>query len=271
MDDSQTQVEEPQVEETQVEAPEQVTEETPEVSAPSQEEPETETEEQPPAPAEEPVEEQDPQPMSRRKAERLEKLEALAQRLRGPEQSAPRNPQGINYQEMIDADPQTLQQLEQKSKEFGESQYNAGLEQAKSIQFHTRLEIDAPRVESKHPQFNPSSPDFVPGAVSAVNQLYLALTGYDPKTDTVSNPNLRYADFADAIMELSGALEGQRTVKTTQNIAKQAANTGLRPDGSSARRMDLTKDPSQMTDAELKAAVDLTMPTRDARGRFLKT
>lgn len=238
---------------------EEAQEETPE----GQEEvPETpETPEIPEIP-EEPAETQ----MSRRKAKRLEKLESLVERLKKPEPPAPKQ-QGINYSEMIEADAQTLQQLQAKSQEYGQAQYQAGLEQAKLVQFQTRLEIDAPKIESKYPQFNKESTEFNPAMANAVNEWYLATVGYNPATETVQNPNVRYGDFVEGIMELAENMAGVKTQKTVENIAKQAASTGLRPDGSSAKTLDLTKAPEDMTDEELNAAIASAMP-RDARGRF---
>lgn len=259
--DEQVKLEEP-VAETQEEPKEELNKE--ESPADESTEEVQEQPEQPEEPAEQP-EVEEPQ-ISRRKAKRLEKLEGLIERLKSNETPAPKQP-GINYSEMIQADDDTLKQLEQTSQEYGQNQYNAGLEQAKAIQFHTRLEIDAPRIESKYPQLNKDSAEFDPSAANAINQWYLATVGYDATTDTVKNHNVRYADFVEGIMELSGSMASARAQKTTENIAKQAASTGLRPDGSSARSMDLTKAPQDMTDEELAAAISRGLP-RDPKGRF---
>lgn len=207
--------------------------------------------------------------MSRRKAKRLEKLEGLVERLRGPQAQPQRKAEGIDYQKLIEAEPEVYDQLTKASQDFGQAQYNAGLERANSVQFHTRLEIDAPRIEGKYPQFDRSSEDFNPGMASAVNDWYLATVGYDPQTDTVRNTNVRYADFVEGIMDLADAMAGAKVTKTTENITRQAANTGLRPDGSSAKPLNLNKAPEDMTEAELNAAIGATMP-RDSHGRFTK-
>lgn len=237
--------------------------ETPEAE-PSQEE---EDPEQEPAPAEEEGAEEAPPPMSRRKAKRLEKLESLVERLKGEEPASKPGAEGINYEEMIEADPAVIDQLKAKSQEFGQNQFNAGLEEAKSIRFHTRLEIDAPRIEAKYPIFDKESSDFNPAVVDSINRWYLATVGYDPKTDRVANANLRYADFIEGIMELSDNVASRKTTESARNIAKQAASTGLRPDGSSAKPFNLAKAPQEMTDEELSAAIKATMP-RDDKGRF---
>ncbi len=86
------------------------------------------------------------------------------------------------------------------------------------------------------------------------------MVGYDAETDTVKNPNIRYADYIEAQMELAEAIAGEKNQKTVQNIAKQAATTGLRPDGSKAKGLNLNQSPDQMTDEELAAAIAATLP-----------
>lgn len=206
--------------------------------------------------------------MSHRKAKRLEKLEGLVERLKGKPEPAAKT-EGIDYRQMIDAPDEVYQQLETKSQEYGQAQFNAGLEEAKSIRFHTRLEIDAPRVEAKYPQFDKNSEEFNPGLANTVNEWYLATVGYDGQSDRVNNPNLRYSDFVEGIMELADNVGTTKAANSVKNIAKQAASTGLRPDGSTVKPMDLSKDPQDMTNEELEAAIGSTMP-RDSRGRFTK-
>lgn len=207
------------------------------------------------------------QQMSRRKAKRLEKLEGLVERLRGKPDQPEHRAEGIDYRKLIEADPAVYEQLGKASQDYGQAQYRAGLDQANSVRFHTRLEIDAPRIEGKYPQFDKGSSEFNPGLASAVNEWYLATVGYNPESDTVQNANVRYADFVEGIMDLADALAGAKTVRATENIARQAAQTGLRPDGSSAKPMNLNKAPEDMTNEELEAAVSATLP-RDPRGRF---
>lgn len=253
-------VEQPEVPEEQpVEQQEELTPEEQALASP-QEEPET------PEIPETPVEPVQPE-MSRRKAQRLEKLEGLVERLRGPQQQPQRKAPGIDYQKLIEAEPEVYDQLSKASQDYGQTQYEAGLQAANNVRFHTRLEIDAPRIESKYPQFDKNSPEFNPGVASAMNNWYLAMVGYDPQTDNVKNADVRYGDFVEGIMELAEAMAGVKTTRSTQNIARQAANAGLRPDGSSAKPLNLNKAPEDMNEAELKAAINASMP-RDNRGRF---
>lgn len=226
-------------------AEEAVVEETTEEAAEETEKQETEPE------AEEGEEEAAP-PVSRRENLRIQQvLERLKQQDKKPE--APK-PTGLDYNNALDADPEVIKQLEADREAAARAAYQQGLEQTKSIQFHTRLEIDAPKVESKYPQLNPQDKEnFNPALANAVNTWYLQTSGYDQQTGKVANPNIRYAEFVEGIMELGRVIGSQESVKAAKNVAKQAATTGLRPDGSTAKRLDLNKAPGAMTDEELDA------------------
>jgi len=163
-------------------------------------------------------------------------------------------PTGIDYGTALDADPEVIQQLESDRQQVANQSYNEGLEQAKSIQFHTRLEIDAPKVEGKYKQLNPEDKEnFNPALANAVNTWYLQMAGYDQQSGKVANSDIRYAEFVEGIMELGKVIGTQESAKAVKNVAKQAATTGLRPDGSTAKRLDLNKAPGAMTDEELDA------------------
>lgn len=211
-----------------------------------------------PEPVEEAEPEEEEKPPSRRESLRIQQLlEKLKEK---PETPTPETSGGLDYKTALDADPAVIKQLEEDRTAVGNAQYQSGLKQAQSIQFHTRLEIDAPRVEVKYPQLDKESADFKPVVANAINQWYLNTVGYDPKTDTVVNSNVRYADFVDGIFELADEVGNDKTASTSKNIAKQAANTAIRPGGGRTKGLDLNKAPEQMSDEELKAVIAQTMP-----------
>jgi hypothetical protein len=235
---------------------------TPSEPAPSQppEDKKSESEEKPaeddknvePEPGEE-AEEEEEKPPSRRESLRIQQLlEKLKEK---PQTPAPDNIGGMDFKTALDANPEVIKQLEDDRKTVADSQFQQGLKQAQSIQFHTRLEIDAPRVEVKYPQLDKESADFKPVVANAINQWYLNTVGYDPATDTVVNPGVRYSDFVDGIMELAGEVGSEKTNTASKNIAKQAANTAIRPGGGRTKGLDLNKAPEQMSDEELKAVL----------------
>lgn len=240
-------VDEPQVEETELD---QSPGETQEEVQEKVEEAEPEKEEEP----QEEVKSEEPAAPSRREQLRIQDL---LKKYGPPKETpqAPLNRTGLNYQEALDADPEVIKQLEADRQATGQSQYNEGLKRAEYLNWNTTLKIDAPNVERKFPVLDPKSPEFHPAAADAINQWYLNMSGYDQATDTVNNPNIGYADFVEGFMELVQETAGQKNAQTVKNVAKQAASTGLRPDGSSAKRMDLTKDASQMTMEELYASI----------------
>ena len=233
--------------------PEPEVEEQQAADAPTQdvpvEEPQEETQEEPAAEAPE------EQP-SRRESLRIQQL---LEKYGEPDgkSAAPVLPDALDYNTALDADPDAIKKFEDDRRKYGEELYNKGLQQAQSLQFHTRLEIDAPRVEARYPQLDKDSDQFDAHSADDLNSMYLTIVGYNPKDGTVKNPNLRYADFVDAQMALSKSLATRKITESSKNIAKQAATTGLRPDGSTAKRLDLNKAPEQMTDEELDAVLGI--------------
>lgn len=254
----------PEVEETKVEEEtkeeqsSEAVEETPQEE--TQEESTEQAEEQEPEATEEtPVVDEEPEHKpSRRENLRIQQLlEKMKDNRPAPEAPAPEG--GLDYAN-LDADPEVIKQLEADRQAASQKSYQQGLEQAKSIQFHTRLEIDAPKVEQKYPILDKESAEFNPAVADAVNSWYLQMTGFDPTTDTVTNPNVRYSDFVEGYMELVEQTAGQKVAQSSKHIAKQAAQTAIRPDGSEAKRLDLSKSPGEMTDEELNLAIKNSLP-----------
>lgn len=234
--------------------------EEPESPAPDALEPEEP--EQPEEPVDEEPEEEPEEPKpSRREELRIQQL--LAKLKEQPAESPKaKTPDALNYDELLDAEPELIKQLTADRTKATHTAYQEGIDQAKSIQFHTRLEIDAPRIEQKYPQLDKESTDFHPVLANAINTMFLSAVGYDAETDTVQNPNIRYAPYVESIFELANEIAGQKNQASIKNITKQAAATGLRPDGSSAKRLNLNKDPGQMTDEELDAVIAQAVPKR---------
>lgn len=162
---------------------------------------------------------------------------------------------GIDYKSMIDADETVYNQLSEASQRYGNQQYQQGLKQANAITFSTRLEVDAPKIASKYPQLDKDSDNFNPAVASSFNEMYLSAVGYNAADGSVTNPNLRYADYVEAMFELVDEAANRKVETSTRNITRRASRTGLRPDGSSAERLDLGKAPQAMSDKELDAFI----------------
>lgn len=245
-------------EELQEPAAEEATTEE-ELDSPAEELDEEQPQTEPEAPE---GEEEQPEALKPSARENLRIREVLAKLKQQPPAQQPFQAQGMDYRQELDADPTVVQQLEADRQRATQEAYSHGLRQAEAVQFHTRLEIDAPKVEAKYPILDKDSPQFNPAAADAINTWYLQSAGFNPQTNMVSNPNVRYSEFVEGIFELANGIAGEKVVKTAQNVAKQVASTGLRPDGSSAKRLDLSKDPDAMTDEELDAAINAGIKTR---------
>lgn len=243
------------------EAPEGAEEEEPQLEEePQEEQPEEQPQEEqdePEEPEEEPEEEE--KPPSRREQLRIQQL---LDKMSGSNEKkeAPKAKAGLNYEDELDADEDVLERLKQDRDSYGRELYEEGLSQARSIQFHTRLELDAPRVEAKHPFLNPEDKEnFHPALAKGINSWYLSTVGYDADSQTVRNADVRYAEFVDGIAELAEEIANTKVEKATTNIKRQASQTGLRPDGSKAKSLNLNKSPKEMTDEELSQALNLSL------------
>ena len=201
-------------------------------------------------------------PPSRREQLRIQSLLQKYGDPRQPQQ-APSQRQGqLNYQQALNADPEVIQQLEADRQAASQTSYNDGLKRAEFLDWKTSLKIDAPNIEKKYPILDPKAPEFHPAVADAMNTWYLKMSGFDPNTQTIASSDISYADFVESNMELVEEIAGQKNAQTVKNVGKQAAQTGLRPDGSSAPRMNLNKDPSQMTTEELYASIGQKAPKK---------
>jgi hypothetical protein len=230
-----------------------------EVEIPEPEAPKVEEQEK-----EEEVEEEEEEvekPKSRREELRIQQLLAkYKEETRAPEPEKVKD--AIDYESELNADPELIKRLDEDRRRVADASYRQGMESNKSILFHTRLEVDAPRVEAKYPQLDKESDDFNPQLANAINTMYLSTVGYDEKNDSVRDPNLRYSTYVESVFELANEIAGEKTEATRTNIKKQAAKTGLRPDGGGSKKLNLNKAPSQMTDEELDAVIALSIPSR---------
>lgn len=226
-----------------------------------------ETEEQ----TEEVLEEETPEVPEEKPPSRREQLriQQLLQKYGDPRRKEPSQPpvNPLDYSQELSADPEVIRQLELDRQRVAQAQYGAGVEAARAeirtSEWRATLKFEAPQVESKYGWLNPKDQEnFDPAMASAVNQEYMSLVGFNEQTGLVERPDISYADFVDARVELSNRLAKAMTADTAKNIAKQSAQTGLRPDGSSAKRMNLNQAPEDMTIEELYAKIGQRPPKK---------
>ena len=242
----------------------------PETPEPKEAEPTAQEEETPIEPeiqdSPEPIEEEQPKevpeekPPSRREQLRIQTLLQKYPRLRDKgQQQAPSQQETLDYSKELDADPEVINRLEEDRRVATESAFYDGNERAMKnlqfTQFYNDIRFDLPLVSEKMSKLEPE-------VAKAIDQKYLQITGANPATGTVDNPNISYLEFVEAEIEFGQRLAESMSRNTANNIAKQAATTGLRPDGSSAKRLNLNQAPENMTDEELYAAIGQKPPKK---------
>lgn len=198
---------------------------------------------------------EDEKPPSRREQLRIHKL--LAKYGPPPERRSAPSQNPLDYENALDADPEVIQQLEADRRAIAQDQYQRGnleaMQQMQFTQFYNNIRFDYPVVAEKMSKLDPDM-------AKALDDEYIAVTGANPANGTVRNPNIGYAEFVEARLEQAERLAQSMSANTAKNIAKQAATTGLRPDGSSAKRLNLNQAPEDMSMEELYAKIGQTPP-----------
>lgn len=227
--------------------------EAPEPDVPTPDEPEEPEPVEDEAPEEDPEEE--PAPPSRREQLRIQQV---LEKLKQQPQAQPPKATGLDYGQELDASPELIKQLEADRQSAVNAAYEQNHEVMQTYRWETMVNLDNPQVEAKYPQLDKNSSEFHPALSDSIGQMYFQLSGVKPGpngTYTVANPGMRYKDFVDSFFEVANEAASVKTAATTKNVAKQAAQTGLRPDGSKAKRLNLNQAPESMSDEELKAVI----------------
>lgn len=230
----------------------------------------------PPADPEPSDEDEEPAPPSPRESKRikslLEKLGSQQQPTFTPPRvtTQPQQPQGNDP--IIPEGDYTLEEINQRAKEYAtktaDQRYQEGLAQAQQLAtqqanvlaFYTDLKLEAPRVNSRYDFMNRESPNYDQARQELVDGMYLRTVGYsqgDPQRGipaSVQRNDISYEDFVDGIMELVGTQAAMEQVESQKQVNKQAAQQGVRPNGS-GRKSRSSDNPREMTDDELDAAI----------------
>ena len=243
---------------------EETTEENPqEAETPQEQEPEVvEPEEEPQAQTqeEETPNEQQPQTTSRRENKRIAELTKKLQEANQRQWQPNQQPQPQQQpQQIIQEGDYNLNEINGMAQQYGDQRYAEGIQQANNSNlFMTRLEIDAPKVETKYPFLNPRSDNFDPGIADWTTQMFYKTVGLKTKSDgtfSVDNPNIRYEEFVDGFMEAVETVATSKSADSKQNLIKQAAQTGVRPN-TVVKKGYTGEDPNKMTLEQLRAKVN---------------
>lgn len=213
------------------------------------------------APAEEVEEPQDDPELSPRQQKRVEQIENQAKEYKlnkildrvqniNPRQSTEKQDiSQLNYRDEIDAPDELYDKLEQDRNQYADQRYSAGKEEAmqqlQAMEWRTNIKLDLPLVKEKLDKLDPED-------AAAIDREYLLYSGFNRKTGVVANPGIPYADFVEAQIERAERLAANMQVQSSKNIAQQAANQGVRPDGGGRQGFTLTNpgDISKLSDKE---------------------
>lgn len=214
-----------------------------------------ETEEEAP---EAPAEVEEPQP-SRREQLRVQKL--LQKYGTPPDIKAPKVEGTLDYNQALEADEETIRKFEADRQYASDAAFREGLQQSQLREWERDIKYELPLVKQQFKFLDPNDKEnYNKVAEEALNEKYLRFVGFRPATDTtpasVMYPDVSYLEFVESEMEFAEELANQKVAQTTKNIARQAAKTGLRPDGSRAKSLNLNKAPEKMSDEELDAIIN---------------
>lgn len=224
----------------------------------------------------EPVEEEpqpEERPISRREQLRINDLlkKYGDPRVNLPEHKAPAPEQKpSDFIQNLDAEPEVIERLEaerQAAKDLAYQQAAQAVAQDMEYKLWNReLKNETPTVYKEFSFLDPESPDFKPAAADAMNQKYLRFVGFDPGDvqqgirPSVKYSDLSYREFVASEMEFVEELASRKAAESQKNIATQAAQTAIRPDGGQAKRLNLNQAPTDMTLEELYAAIGQKPP-----------
>lgn len=137
-----------------------------------------------------------------------------------------------------------IDQLANDRRQYGQHNFNEGVRQGAAFyeaeRFADRLDIDIDRVLSKRDDIDDVTEKLLV-------ESYLDKVGAREQNGriVIANPNLRFRDFAESKLKEIDDLVQMKVSQSTKNIASQAANTGVRPNGTTQNSM------TNMSDMEL--------------------
>lgn len=172
------------------------------------------------------VEEPELSPRQQKRVEQIEeiKLNKILERVTGGKVPQSQGYKPLDYKETIQADDEVMSQLSDDREQYGQQKFNEGLEQLKYVEWKNNIRFDLPIVKEKLDQLPPA-------VARAIDKKYLIFSQADVENGRVGNPNISYAEFVEAEIEQADMIASVRNQDSQKNIVKQAAQTGIRPNG----------------------------------------
>jgi len=195
------------------------------------------------------TEEETTEELSPRQQKRVEqltksKLDSILDRVtQGKAQASTYKP--LDYKETIEADEEVINQLSKDREQYATSLQEQTNERITTELWKRDIKTDLALVKDKLDKLDPSD-------ARAIDKEYLLYSGYDQERGRVANPTISYAEFVEAQIERAERLASNLNIRTQQNVAKQAAQTGLRPTGgaSKATKISSADDIANISDAD---------------------
>lgn len=154
-----------------------------------------------------------------------------------------------------------VEQLEGDRKNYGESKFAQGVEQQRFYdqqeRYYDRIEIDSDYVANRYPFLDEESDEFDPELNGAINEAFFEAAGYDEKSKTFRNTEVRYKPFVQRYVKAFEKFAASRNAESANNLASQRGRTGVRPSGG-GRKGNAVYDgmnPADMTDEQLDAMI----------------
>lgn len=173
--------------------------------------------------------EQELSPRQQKRVEQLKqsKLDSILDRVtQGRTQGSAYKP--LDYKETIDADDKVIDQLSNDREQYATDLQRQTNERLTTELWKRDIKSDLALVRDKLDKLDPSD-------ARAIDKEYLLYSGYDPENNRVLNPTISYAEFVEAQIERAHKIAANLNIQTQQNVAKQVAQTGLRPTGGTSK------------------------------------
>lgn len=152
----------------------------------------------------------------------------------------PKPYQPLEYKPDSEYDPSALEEDRKAAADYARSEgirqgLHQGTSQVVKELWADRFDTDSERVSGKWDALNSDKTDtYNPKLEAQLVQRYIAFAGVEKDNSgrvTIQKPNIRFRDFVDAEMKNLEDYAAERNAASSKNLVKQAAQTGVRPNG----------------------------------------
>lgn len=182
-----------------------------------------------------------------------------------PELPKPEDYNPLKYEEAVDSEGQVdTKKLEEDREKYAKTEAQKAANEA-ALKTHYQAEQqrfwDSVTTESKslvkeegYEFLNEDSEEFDADKAERINGLYLTMVGHDQKSGTARRTDLSYDKFVREYVGQLREFAEEEAAKSQKNIAKQASNTGVRPDSKvrTGPSIDTPGDIRKLSDEEFE-------------------